>query len=87
MYFLPKDDEEALKGYMGFAAAYDDVSFAHSHDEAHAKSVEVTSKYGFVVFRTFDDGHKFLVDEAPLTADKMKSFFESHRYPIVSEFD
>ena len=87
MYFLPKDDDEALKGYMGFAAAYDDVSFAHSHDPEHAKSFEVTNKYGFVVFRTFDDGHKFLVDDAALSADKMKSFFESHRYPIVSEFD
>ena len=87
MYFLPKDDEEALKGYMSFAAAYDDVSFAHSFDDSHKTTFEVTSKYGFVVFRTFDDGHKYLVDDSPLTSDKMKSFFEAHRYPIVSEFD
>ncbi|MCP4264794.1 MAG: hypothetical protein GY777_04340 [Candidatus Brocadiaceae bacterium] len=47
----------------------------------------MTSKYGFVVFRTFDEGHKFLVDDTPLTSAAMKTFFESHRYPFVMDFD
>ena len=40
-----------------------------------------------VIFRTFDEGHKFLVDDNTLTVEKMKSFFEEHRYPYVAEFD
>lgn len=36
-----------------------------------------------VVFRNFDEGHKFLLDDSPLTADKMKQFLEAHRFPFV----
>ena len=49
--------------------------------------MELDQKYAFVVFRTFDEGKKVLVNEGPLEGEKMKSFFEAHRYPIVSEFD
>lgn len=84
---LPQEDEDTLKSYQGFAAGYDDVVFAHSHQDDHKKKLEVTNKYGFVVFRNFDEGHKFLVDDEPLTVEKMKTFFEDHRYPFVAEFD
>lgn len=40
-----------------------------------------------IVFRNFDEGHKFLVSDEKLTVEKMKSFLEEHRYPFVSEFD
>lgn len=57
---------------MGFAAGYDDIPFAHSFNTDFAKTLEITHKYGLVVFRTFDEGHKFLLDESSLDADKMK---------------
>lgn len=60
MYYLPEGDAEALKSYMGFAAGFDDVPFAHSHNDTHAKNHEVTKKYGLVIFRTFDEGHQVL---------------------------
>ena len=47
----------------------------------------MTNKYGMVVFRTFDEGNKFLMNDTPFTAKEMKEFFESHRYPYVSEFE
>ena len=40
-----------------------------------------------VVFRTFDEGNRLLVDDSPLTAEQMKTFFEEHRYPYVMDFD
>lgn len=86
MYLLPEGDEN-LSVYQAFAAQFDDVPFAHSHDQAHKDSLSVTTKYGLVLFRTFDEGHKFLTDDEPLTAEKMKEFLEAHRYPFVSEFD
>lgn len=84
---LPEDDAETLKAFQGFAAGYDDVSFAHTHSADHAAKLEMSQKYGMVVFRTFDEGHKFLLDDEPLTVEKMKSFFEEHRYPYVTDFD
>ena len=36
-----------------------------------------------VVFRNFDEGHKFLMGDEPLTTDRMREFFEEHRYPFV----
>ena len=87
LYVLPEEDTEALKKYTGFAAGYDDIQFAHSHNSAHAEKLEISQKYGFVVFRTFDDGHKFLLDDKAISAETMKSFLEGHRFPIVSEFD
>lgn len=39
------------------------------------------------IFRNFDEGHKFLLDEAALSLEKMKSFLEAHRFPYVQEFD
>ena len=87
LMYLPEEDTETLKVYQGFAAGFDDVTFAHTHSAEHASKLELNQKYGLVVFRTFDEGHKFLLDDAPLTAEKMKSFFEEHRYPYVADFD
>lgn len=87
LLLLPEGDEEALKTYTAFATGYDDVSFAHSTNPEHATRNEVSTKYGFVVFRTFDEGHKMLTDDEPLTAERMKDFFEEHRYPFVQDFD
>ena len=66
---LPEGDDEALKTYTAFAAGYDDVSFAHSTNPEHGARNEVSGKYGMVVFRSFDEGHKVLSEDTPLTAE------------------
>ena len=68
MYMLPEGDEN-LSVYQAFAAQYDDVPFAHSHDQGHKDTMNVSEKYGFVVYRTFDEGHKVMSNEEPMTAD------------------
>lgn len=87
LYLLPEGDEAAMKAYTSFAAGYDDVSFAHSHKPAHSEKLEVTGKYTLVVFRTFDSGNQFLSEDSMLSSESMKTFLESNRFPIVSEFD
>lgn len=72
---------------MAFAAAYDDIPFAHSTNADHAKKLEISKKYGFVIFRDFDEGHKFLLDDSHVDVGKMREFLEEHRFPFVSEFD
>lgn len=72
---------------MGFAASYDDIPFAHTTNQDLANKLEITQKYGFVLFRDFDEGNKFLLNDNALNAQQMKQFLESHRHPFVSEFD
>ncbi len=68
------------------ANSYDDVPFAHSFSEDHKKGLEVNGKYGFVVFRDFDDGKKVLVGDE-VSTEGMKKFFEAVRFPTVMDFD
>lgn len=86
LYLLPEGDSN-LSVYESFAAQFDDVSFAHSHDNSHKQHLDVSSKYGLAVFRNFDEGHKFLTGDEPLTVDQMKEFLASHKHPYIVDFD
>lgn len=86
MYMLPEGDDN-LSVFEAFAAQYDDVPFAHSHEQSHKDTLEVTGKYGLVVFRNFDEGNKFLSGDEPLTVEGMKEFLNTHRHPYVVDFD
>lgn len=86
MYLLPEGDSN-LSVFEAFAAQHDEIPFAHSHEEGHKQALEVSQKYGMVVFRSFDEGHKFLLDDEPLTAERMSEFLQAHRFPFVTEFD
>ena len=43
------------------AMNYDDVSFAHTFNPEYKTELNISKKFGFVVFRDFDDGNKSLV--------------------------
>ena len=72
---------------MTLALNYEDVPFAHTSSEELKKSLEITYKYGFVVFRDFDDGKKFLVLDDSNDMNGFKQFFEAVRFPVVMDFD
>ena len=42
LLYLPQEDEDSLKNYMGFAAAYDDVTFGHTHNTDYASKLEMS---------------------------------------------
>jgi len=87
LFIYPENDTEGLKNFMVLAAGYDDVPFAHSSSQEFKTKFEVDQKYALVVFRSFDDGRKFLVsDEVPNTQN-LKEFFEAVRFPLIMDFD
>lgn len=66
---------------------YEDMPFAYTFSDELKSSLEITSKFAFVVFRNFDDGTKFLVMDELKDLTSFKTFFESVRYPLVMDFD
>lgn len=87
LYFSPEGETEGLSAFTTFAANYDDVPFAYTTNEDFKRKYEIEKKHGLVVFRNFDDGKKVLVADAPFPAADLKKFFESHRFPLVMDFD
>lgn len=69
------------------ALNYEDIPFAYTYNEEVKKSLDINNLYGFVVFRNFDDGNKFLVVDELKDMTGFKNFLEAVRYPIVMEFD
>lgn len=84
---LPSEDEDGLKSFQGVAHGFENVPFYHSHDASLFADMDLNEKYGMALFRGFDDGHKYLTGSSMLSADNMKNFINSHRYPLVMEFE
>ena len=87
LMLLPEGEEENLKTFFGVAHGYEAIPFFHTHDASLVADLGMGETYGMAVFRTFDDGHKFLTGPAMLSADNMKGFIASHRFPLVMEFE
>jgi hypothetical protein len=60
LFTFPEGDEEGLKIFQALAAAFDDIPFAHSHHSGHKGKLEISNEYALVLFRSFDEGTKFL---------------------------
>lgn len=84
---LDSTEQDALKKFQTFAMNYEDVPFAYTHSQEIKDKLEISQKFGFVIFRDFDDGNKFLVLEELKDMNGFKSFFEAVRFPIVMKFD
>lgn len=87
LFLLPKENEEILKKYSTFTMNYENIKFGYSFSEEIKKKLEVQQKFGFVIFRDFDDGKKFLVLDEVSDMSGFKNFFEALRFPIVMKFD
>lgn len=87
LYYLPEGEESALNTYMGFAAGYDDIAFAHTNSSELVAGLELAEKFSLIVFRNFDEGNKIVSQATALTADQMKTLLEENRYPFVQTFD
>lgn len=82
-----KSEESVVQKFQSLALNYEDIPFAYTFDEDIKKSLDITNLYGFVVFRNFDDGNKFLVLDELKDMTGFKQFLEAVRYPVVMEFD
>jgi protein disulfide-isomerase A1 len=77
---------EQLAVFNTFSANYEVPFYFTTFAEALGLTGS-TGKYNFVVYRNFDDGRKVLSSENQITAEEMKTFLDSLRYPTVMDFD
>ena len=87
LMLLPEGEEDNLKAFFGVAHGFEAIPFYHTHDASLLTDSGMGEAYGMAVFRNFDDGHKYLTGATMLSADNMKAFINSHRFPLVMEFE
>jgi len=83
---LGEADADQLSVFNQFSAAYDTPFYNAAFPEALTLT-GATGKYNLVVFRSFDEGKKILSSDKPLTAEEIKTFWESVKNPTLMEFD
>lgn len=86
LFLAPEGDAEAEKAFSALTLQFDEIPFFAAHDKQFWDKFEVKEKYGFLVFRSFDEGPKFLVNDTLFSTDAMRQFLESMRHPLVSDF-
>ena len=87
LYVLPEGDASAKAKFEAVASTFEKVPFLYTHDESVKEKYETNEKYVLVIYRNFDDGKKFLMNNEELSTDTIKTFFNSLRYPLVMDFD
>lgn len=87
LFATTASEDVLIQKMKTFSLNYEDIPFAYTTTKEIIDNLEITNKYGFVVFRDFDDGNKYLVLDELNDFQGFKQFFDSVRYPIVMEFD
>lgn len=86
LFLLPENEPEAFKAFSAFAMQYDNVPFFYANDRQFWDKNNFSERFGLVILRGSDEGPKYLVNDKAPGADEMRTFFESVRHPLVSEF-
>ena len=79
-------DADQLAIFNSFSAAYDTPFYNAAFADALTATAS-TGKYNFVVYRNFDEGKKVHSSDKLITAEEMKTFWESVRNPTLMDFD
>lgn len=87
LYILQPGDDRALESFLSFANRNDDVIVAHTFNTDIAKKFELKFGFNLVMFRSFDDGNRFLSNRKPLTQDEMAMFLSNNRFPIIMDLN
>lgn len=86
IFFLPEDDRRSLSIFDSISAAYRHIPFRYSFDTA-IKDKYGNGKYVLIFFRNYNEGHKIINFEEPLTPELLKSFIDSHYLHFVIDMN
>lgn len=87
LFVVDESEQSLIKRFRTFSLNYEGVPFALSHSDKVREKLDITQKYGFVVIRGFDDGHKYLVLDSVSDMSGLKQFFDAVKYPVLMKFD
>ncbi|KAH7711242.1 protein disulfide isomerase, partial [Aphelenchoides avenae] len=76
---------EKAKEYLEVAGAVEDIPFAITHDKDVAKSALELAEEGVILLKKFDDV-RVKYDEKKIETDKLKTWIQANRLPLVSEY-
>jgi len=75
---------EGFTNFLSVAQGFDDLPFAHSHDEAVRQKYEAKGET-LVLFKKFDEGKN--VFTGPFDTQSIREFINANRFPTVLPFD
>ena len=87
LYYLPKDDNEALEAFKQNGAEFLKVPFAHTFDKKLAEGLNVTKNYGLVVLRKFDEGNVVSENDSKLSSGDIKEFVTGYQNELIEVID
>lgn len=82
--FFGASGSEAYNAFHNTAAGFEDLTFAHTFDEA-ARTKYSPAGESVVLFKKFDEGKN--VFTGPFDASSIRQFIEGNRHPSVIPFD
>jgi len=75
---------EGFTNFLSVAQSFDDLSFAHSHDETVRQKYEAKGET-LVLFKKFDEGKN--VHTGPFDTNSIRNFLNANRFPTILPFD
>jgi len=75
---------EGFTNFLSVAQGFDDLPFAHSHDEAVREKFEAKGET-LILFKKFDEGKN--VYTGPFDVQSIREFLNSKRFPTILPFD
>lgn len=86
LLYLPKNDIDQLENFNFIGATFENIPFYYTFNEKHAKSLQIDTKYGFIILRKFDDGKKIFGGDEGLSLSIMNDFLKMFSTPVVDEY-
>ena len=85
LFYIPETNEKTLKQVLNFTR-FADYPTAVVYDKSLLPTA-VNAERALILLRKFDDGEKTIEFTEDFSDNFVRQFINSHRYPIVPEFD
>lgn len=80
---VERTKQQVLKNLQALASEFPSSKFFYSFDPAVNKEVKMMKKHSFVLARSFEDGHKSILENSVISFTKMKLKVAQFRFPFI----